>query len=316
MKKNQPVEKPVYLFAGFLESGKTQFINSILADGFAKDDRTVLICCEEGELEYDPKVLKNVTVVNVEDFDELDRAFFDDLEDKYDPEQVLIEWNGMWPMQKLIEEDLPDNWLLYQVMTIVESATFENYVRNMGQIMMEKIINADMLVFNRCTDELAGQLRSRNLRMVNRRAEMFIEYTDGTVEPYADPDASAFDLSADEITVADNDYGVWFVDVMDHPDRWVGKTVHIKLVMCHSRQFPGVCCPGRFAMVCCEEDMNFLAVACIGYDVTDIPERAWVEVTGEVRVEHWDPYGEEDGPVIHVSSVKACPKPAEEVVQM
>ena len=170
MAKKQSVEKPVYLFAGFLESGKTQFINSILNDGFAKDDRTVLICCEEGELEYDPKVLKNVTVVTVEDFEDIDRDFFDALELKHDPEQVLIEWNGMWPMQKLIEEDLPDNWLLYQVMTIVESATFETYVRNMGQIMMEKIINADMLVFNRCTPELAEQIRGRNLRMVNRRS--------------------------------------------------------------------------------------------------------------------------------------------------
>jgi len=314
MKKNQPVEKPVYLFAGFLESGKTQFINSILADGFAKDDRTVLICCEEGELEYDPKVLKNVTVVNVEDFDELDRAFFDDLEDKYDPEQVLIEWNGMWPMQKLIEEDLPDNWLLYQVMTIVESATFENYVRNMGQIMMEKIINADMLVFNRCTDELAGQLRSRNLRMVNRRAEMFIEYTDGTVEPYADPDASAFDLSADEITVADNDYGVWFVDVMDHPDRWVGKTVHIKLVMCHSRQFPGVCCPGRFAMVCCEEDVQFLGLIAEGDNLTDYNNHDWVNITAKMSLEEREAY-QGTGPILNVLSITPAEPATPDVVQ-
>ena len=85
--KKQAIEKPVYLFAGFLESGKTQFINSILADGFAAEDRTLLLCCEEGELEYDPKVLKNVTVVNVEDLDDIDRDFFDNLERKYDPEQ-------------------------------------------------------------------------------------------------------------------------------------------------------------------------------------------------------------------------------------
>ena len=48
---------PVYLIAGFLDSGKTGFINGILRDGFAEEDRTLLICCEEGELEYDPRVL-------------------------------------------------------------------------------------------------------------------------------------------------------------------------------------------------------------------------------------------------------------------
>lgn len=68
-------------------------------------------------------------------------------------------------------------------------------------------------------------------------------------------------------------------------------------------------------MVCCAEDMTFLALACIGYDVSSIPERAWVEITAQVAVEHWDPY-EGDGPVLHVTSVKACQKPAEEVVQM
>ena len=38
---------PVYLIAGFLDSGKTGFINGILRDGFAEEDRTLLICCEE-----------------------------------------------------------------------------------------------------------------------------------------------------------------------------------------------------------------------------------------------------------------------------
>ena len=314
MKKKQPVEKPVYLFAGFLDSGKTRFINSILADGFAKEERTVLLCCEEGEIEYDPKVLKNVTVIPVEDFEDIDRDFFDDLEDKYNPEQVLIEWNGMWPMQKLIEEDLPDNWLLYQVMTIVESSTFENYVRNMGQIMMEKVINADMLVFNRCTPGLAETLRSRNLRMVNRRCEMFIEYTDGTVEPYADPDECPFDLSADEITIADNDYGIWFVDIMDHPDRWAGKTVRIKLVMCHSRQFPGVCCPGRFAMVCCEEDVQFLGLIAEGANLTAWNNHDWVNITARVTLEEREAY-QGAGPILNVLSVTPADPAVPDVVQ-
>ena len=313
MKKKQPVEKPVYLFAGFLEAGKTRFINSILADGFAKDERTLLLCCEEGELEYDPKALNNVTVIPVEELSDIDRAFFDELDRRYDPQQVLIEWNGMWPMQRLIEEDLPDHWLLYQVMTVVESSTFETYVRNMGQIMMEKVINADMLVFNRCTPALAEQLRGRNLRMVNRRCEMFIEYTDGTVELYADPDSSAFDLSADEITVADHEYGVWFVDIMDHPERWAGKTVHLKLVMCHSRQFPGVCCPGRFAMVCCEEDVQFLGLIAEGDGLTEYANHDWVNVTATVALEQREAY-QGAGPVLQVRSLSRAEPAVPDVV--
>lgn len=295
-------ELPVYLFAGFLEAGKTQFINNILADGFAKDERTLLLCCEEGELEYDPKVLKNVTVITIEDEEDITRDYLEQLDKKYRPEQILIEWNGMWGMQKLIEEDLPDHWPLYQCMTIVDANTFEVYVKNMGQIMMEKIINADMLVFNRCTNELATQLRSRNLRMVNRRADMYLDFVDEHVEEYADDTVCPFDLSADVLNISDDDYGVWFVDVMDHPERYAGKTVHMKMVMCHSKQFPGVCCPGRFAMVCCEEDVQFLGLIAEGEDLTEYKNHDWVDITARMSVEKRKPYNG-DGPVMNVIAI-------------
>lgn len=307
------MELPVYLFAGFLESGKTQFINNILSDGFAAGERTLLLRCEEGELDYDPAVLDNVVVITVEELEEIDRAFFDALDAKYRPQQVLIEWNGMWPMQKLIEEDLPDHWLLYQVMTLIDSSTFQVYVQNMGQIMTEKIINADMLAFNRCTPALAEQLRARNLRMVNRRCEMFLDFTDGHVEPYADPDASPFDLSQDELPISDEDYGLWFVDVMDHPERYEGKTLHMKLVMCHSRQFPGVCCPGRFAMVCCEEDVQFLGLIAEGAGLTDYENHAWVDVTARVSVEEREAY-QGTGPVLTVLSIAPAAPAVPDVV--
>ena len=163
---------PVYLVAGFLDSGKTDFINGILEDGFANGQRTLLICCEEGELEYNPKALKDVTVVTVEDESELTCSFLKQCEKKYRPKQVLIEYNGMWMLNRLYEDVLPANWVLYQVMTFVQASTFELYAKNMGQLMMEKIINADLLVFNRCNEELRTALRKRNLRMVNRRADL------------------------------------------------------------------------------------------------------------------------------------------------
>lgn len=295
-------ELPVYLFAGFLDAGKTQFINSILADGFAKDERTLLLCCEEGEEEYEAKNLKNVTVITVEDEEDITRAYLEELDKKYRPEQVLIEWNGMWGMQKLIEEDLPDHWPLYQCMTIVDAATFEVYVKNMGQIMMEKIINADMLVFNRCTSELAAALRERNLRMVNRRADMYLDFADGHVEEYADDTVCPFDLSGPVLEISDDDYGVWFVDVMDHPERYADKTVHMKLVMCHSKQFPGVYCPGRFAMVCCAEDVQFMGLIAEGGGLSQYRNHDWIDVTARMSVEEREPYHGE-GPVMNVISV-------------
>ena len=304
---------PVYLVAGFLDAGKTSFINGILEDGFAREERTLLLSCEEGEIEYEKNALDNVTVVQVEDFEDLTRAFLKECEKKYKPKQVLIEYNGMWQMEPLYRDILPANWILYQIMTFVEASTFEMYVRNMGQLMMEKITNADLLVFNRCDEELRAALRQRNLRMVNRRADIYLENDDGSSEDYLTGDECPFDLSQETIDIPDDDFGVWYVDVMDHPERYEGKLVHMKLVMCHSKKYPGIHCPGRFAMVCCENDIQFLGLIARGEGLDQYNNRDWLEVTARMAVEDHAAY-QGKGPVMEVLSAAPCEKPAEEVV--
>ena len=306
---------PVYLIAGFLDSGKTSFINGILSDGFAMQDRTMLLCCEEGEAEYDPKLLRNVTVVTADDQEDLTPEFLEQQRRKCHAEQIIVEFNGMWQMQDFYVNSMPQNWALYQIIALAGGPTFEMYAKNMASLMMEKLRNADMILINRCTDDLCRSLRKKNLRLVNRRAEIYLEKENGDSEDYMDGTVSAFELDQPEIRISDEDYGLWYVEIMDHPEMYAGKTVIFRAIMCKPPRYGPYFTPGRFAMVCCAEDMNFLAVACTGYDVSKIPERAWVEVTAEARVEHWDPY-EGDGPVLHVKSVKACQKPAEEVVQM
>ena len=304
---------PVYLVVGFLDGGKTNFINGILEDGFSKNDRTLLLCCEEGDEEYNEKFLKNVTVVTVNDQAQLTCSFLKDCEKKYRPKQVLIEYNGMWPLTPLYENVLPANWVLYQIMCFVEGGSFDLYARNMGQLMMEKITQADLIVFNRCTEETRDALRKRNLRMVNRRADIYLEMEDGSSEDYNNGDTCPFDLEQELIDIPDDDFGVWYVDVMDHPDRWAGKTVHMKLIMCHSKKYPGIHCPGRFAMVCCENDVQFLGLIAKGRDLNQYQNRDWIEVTARMAVENHEAY-QGKGPVMHVISIGPCEKPAQEVV--
>ena len=304
---------PVYLVAGFLDGGKTNFINGILEDGFARQDRTLLLCCEEGEEEYNSRALDNVTVVTIENEEDLKCSYMKELEKKYRPKQVLIEYNGMWQMERLYREVLPANWVLYQIMTFVQAETFDLYAKNMGQLMMEKITNADLIVFNRCTDELKDSLRKRNLRMVNRRADIYLEDNKGNSEDYLTGDECPFDLTQEIIDIPDDDYGVWCVDVMDHPERYDGKLVHLKLVMCHSKKYPGIHCPGRFAMVCCEKDITFYGLIAKGEGLDQYENRDWIEVTARMSVEKHKAY-KGKGPVMNVLSIAPCAKPAQEVV--
>ena len=302
---------PVYLIAGFLDAGKTNFINGILQDGFARDDRTLLICCEEGEEEY--KYLDNVFTYTVENAEDMTPAFFKKLEKQYKPQQVIIEYNGMWAIEPLYRQGLPANWILYQIMCLVDANTFEMYVKNMGQLMMEKVMNADLLIFNRCNEELRASLRARNLRMVNRRADIYLENADGTSEEYVTDEMAPFDLSEGKLDVPDDDFGIWYVDLMDNTDRYENIEVHFKGLMCHSKKFKGVHCPGRFAMVCCENDMQFLALVCKGEGMDKFKNRDWVEITATVHKENVEAY-EGEGPVLYVSEIKPCEKPKNEVV--
>ena len=304
---------PVYLIAGFLDAGKTNFINGILQDGFARDDRTLLICCEEGEEEYDLKALDNVFTYTVDEPEQLTPDFFKKLEKQYKPKQVIIEYNGMWMIEPLYRTGLPANWILYQIMTLVDANTFEMYVKNMGQLMMEKVTNADMLIFNRCNAELRAALRSRNLRMVNRRADIYLENEDGTSEEYVTEDMRPFDLSGGKLDVPDDDYGVWYVDLMDHPESYDGVTVTYKAMMCHSKKYRGTDVPGRFAMVCCEKDMQFLALVCKGKGMEKFRDKEWVEITATVKKEESPAY-QGEGPVLYVSKIGYCQKPKQEVV--
>lgn len=305
---------PVYLFAGFLDSGKTDFINGILEDGFAREERTLLLCCEEGAEEYEPAALDNVTVVHVEDEDDLTEAFLKECEKKYRPKQVLIEYNGMWQLERLYREVLPDNWVLYQIMTMVEAATFEVYARNMGQLMMEKIANADMIIFNRCNEELRAALRKRNLRMVNRRADIFLENEDGTSEDYLTGDECPFDLSAQVVDIPDDDFGVWYVDVMEHGNRYADKLIHVKAVMCHVPDYPDTSVLGRFAMVCCADDVTFLGLVARGDGLEQYANRDWVEVTARITMERHPAYGEEAGPVMNILAASPCQPAQQDVV--
>lgn len=305
------MEIPVYLFAGFLDSGKTTFIRGVLEEGFA-DSPTLLIRCEQGEEEY-IGLPPSVTVVDLDEQEELACARLKKLEKAHKPRQIIVEYNGMWPLP-LLEQELPSNWLLYQVMTFVEASTFDSYAKNMGQLMMEKIAAADMIVFNRCTPELAQSLRRRNLKMVNRRAAIYLETPDGEAEDYFTGDESPFDLDQPVIHIPDEDFGLFYVDAMENPQRYNGKTLRMKLVMCHVARFPGVAVPGRFAMVCCADDVTFFGMVAIGNDLTRFETREWVEVTATLSVTHHELYGGEPGPLLNITEIGLCDGPEEEVV--
>ena len=113
--------KPVYIINGFLESGKTEFILYTLSQPyFQTKGTTLLILCEEGEIEYDEAQMTAANMVA--------------LEKKYKPERIIIEYNGMWNFKNL---KLPWHWSLEQQITTIDASTFQNYYTNMRSLLAE-----------------------------------------------------------------------------------------------------------------------------------------------------------------------------------
>ena len=138
-KKQQPSETPVYLFLGFLESGKTKFIQETLEDErFDSGEKTLLLVTEEGEEEYDSSrfAVKGVDVAAIESKDELTQENLSFLQQKYKAERILIEYNGMWLLDDFYEA-MPEGWMLSQVMTFIDSGTFLSYNANLRQLMFD-----------------------------------------------------------------------------------------------------------------------------------------------------------------------------------
>ena len=307
---------PIYLITGFLESGKTTFLDFTLQqEYFAIDGKTLLILCEEGEVEYDEEALKEFnTVVEIieskEDFNE-ERLML--MEILHKPERVIIEYNGMWLVSDFEKVKLPKGWGVEQQITCVDASTFKVYLSNMKSIFMDMVRTADMVIFNRCEEDDPLADYRRSIKVVNQSAEVIFEDEEGEIDEIFEEDLP-YDLSAPIIDVLPEDYGIWFVDAMDNPERYEGKTVRFKARALHPRGMGSkYFVPGRTAMTCCADDTTFLGYVCRCDNAAHIKEGSWVEITAKMKLEERTEY-EGEGIVLYAEKAEACEPLEEEMV--
>lgn len=305
--------KPVYVINGFLESGKTEFITYTLSQPYFQiDGRTLLILCEEGENEYDEKLLKlsKTDLELIEDEDEFQPAKLIELEKKYKPERIIIEYNGMWNYKEM---KLPWHWKIEQQITTIDASTFPMYFTNMKSLLAEQIRASELIIFNRCDNVEDLSSYKRNIKAINPKAEIVFEDANGEINTIMEEDLP-YDLNAPVIELNNEGYGIWYLDSLDNLDRYEDKTVQFTAMVLKPRTFPkGYFVPGRMAMTCCADDMAFLGFAC-EYDKADkLTDQQWVKVTAKVAKEYFADY-QGEGPVLHAISVEQTKAPKETVI--
>ena len=308
-------EIPVYAFTGFLDSGKTKFIQETLEDErFNAGERTLLLVFEEGEEEYDFSTYPHKNVyLEVLDQQTVTTKELSALVKKHRPERVVAELNGMQQVGDLYSR-FPKDWVLAQEVMFADSTTIMTYNANMRNLVMDKLTGAQMVVFNRLTKGQDIMPFHKLARAASRQIDILYDYTDGSTEFDEIEDPLPFDINADVIAIGDDDYALWFRDVTEDPEKYDGKTVEFKAqVAMLRRDKNGMFAPGRFVMTCCVEDIQFCGVPCKWKDAKALKPRSWVTLRARVSAEHHYLYRGDLGPVLTGISVTPAAPAVEEV---
>lgn len=316
MKNKLPAETPVYLFLGFLESGKTKFIQETLEDPrFASGEKTLLLVMEEGVEEYETIKFSNaesVDLVVIEDKEQMTEEYLTELQLRYGSERVVVEYNGMWLLEDFFKA-MPEGWMINQLMTFFDSNTFLNYNANMRQLVFDKIENTQLVVFNRFDKTMDKMAFHKVVRGITRRSDIVYEYTDGKADFDDIEDPLPFDINAPIIQIEDRDYAFFYRDLTENLEAYIGKTVKFKgLVATDKRLSPQDVVVGRHVMTCCADDIQYCGLACVLPEVMNLQTRDWISVTAKVQFQKHRIY-KGKGPVLVAEKVIVCEPPEEQL---
>ena len=306
---------PVYVFTGFLDSGKTKFIQETLEDTrFNGGERTLLLVFEEGEEEYDFSTYPHQNVyLEVLDQQTVTPKQLQALAKKHKAQRVVAELNGMQLVGDLYSR-LPDEWVIAQEVLFIDATTIMAYNANMRNLVMDKLVGAQMVVFNRLHLGADTQPLHKLARVANRRIDILYEFTDGSSVFDDTEDPLPFDIHAPVIEIKDEDYALWYRDVTEEPEKYHEKIVTFKgQVAMLRRQKDGLFAPGRFVMTCCQDDIQFCGVPCRYDRASTLEPRSWVTVTAKISAEKHAVFGGEVGPILDAVMVRPAAPATEEV---
>ena len=306
---------PIFLITGFLEGGKSTFVKEIFNDSdFAEGEKIALIVCENGIEEFEENFLNenNVTLVNVKSKEEMTDLFFMECDKEHKPTKVIIEYNGMWEYDLIDKMEFPEGWEIAQVITPIDASTFDGYMNNMKSLLIEQFKDSDLIIFNRC-NENTNKLKYRNsVKAINTSASLIFELENGEIDD--SPLELPFDINADVIEFEDYDFGVWYIDATESPEKYEGKSIKLKgIVFNHPEYAKNVFAFGRNAMTCCEDDISFLGLLCQTDKPVSFEGKEWIEIEAVIHKKFMT-QEQKYTPFLHVKDYKVIDEIEEDLI--
>lgn len=297
---------PVFVINGFLEAGKTQFMKfTMQQEYFRTEGNTLLIVCEEGDEEYDEKLLSSThtTIKYIEDIKNFTIQNMERFTKEVNPERILIEWNGLWEQDKL---EIPDIWFINQMITIYDTSTLDLYIKNkdLKAYMGKMLINSELVICNRADniDEDILSTYHLQIKAMAPNAEIIFEGEEGEITGDFSINLP-YNLDDKKLIIKPEDYGVFYIDIMDRTEKYDTKEVEFTAQVVRPEGIgDDVLITGRRAMTCCEADIRFLGFVCKYRGAKNFKNKDWVKIKGKIKVEVNKQYRAK-GPVIYADEV-------------
>lgn len=309
---------PVYICTGFLDSGKTTFIkDTLMKQEWIEDGPTLLLSCEEGEEEYSEQYLdeNGMFLFNIEEREQLNVDFFENCERIYHPSQVVIEYNGTWELQEILCEHFPENWEIQGVYSTVNGETLDMYLKNMRNMLMNQLVESELIVINRCSEGTNRSAFRRALKIQNPQAQLIFESVTGEIIPQTEEDLP-YDIKADKMEIDDVDFGTWYADAYEHPERYENKEIVFLAQLFRPKGMPtNIMIPGRQIMTCCADDIRFYGYPCKLEKGVKIEQRGWAKVTVRFACEAFRPFAPKQ-PVLYLIEMEKAERPEDPVVYL
>ena len=285
---------PTFIINGFLDSGKTSFIiNTFENDGFGNRGKTLLVICEEGEVEYSQEVLSryNISTFVISSEKEFNSKALDKAIKEHKPNRIVIEMNGMWNINEL---KFPGVCRLAQLLLFIDFTTFGVYFNNMRQRMVDMMKVSDIIVFNRVKNPQDLSPYQVNVKMINSQAQFLImDEKFEAMEAYEDP--LPYDIDADVIKIEDQDFGRFYIDTFDNKERYNGKVVELNAMVILSKQLPeNTFIVGRKVMTCCSDDIQLYGHLCNNLMGLKLKNNSWIHIVAKITFEYSEEYEEEE----------------------
>ena len=309
------MEVAVYLFTGFLEAGKTKFITETMRDPNFNDGKRkyLIITCEDGEEEYDPETLPdNISFASFDDVQRITPDRLSAMQKRAGADVIVVEYNGMWTLDNFYNA-LPENFMVYQEIFIADSTTILSYNLNMRQLVVDKLTSCEMAVFNKVTEATDKMALHKLVRGVSRKSNICYESLSGDIEFDEIEDPLPYDINADTIEIKDEDFAIFYRDMTEDMNKYIGKTLKFKGIVALDGSLPsGQFAVGRHIMTCCEADIAYRGVVAKGMGSLKLTTRDWVMLEG-VLVEEYSKLYRGKGPVLQVKKIQKAEKPTQEV---